>query len=116
MFRQLWANNGDSISKIYTGTGATTSSTTRKGNNSGITSILDHGVKTISRFYLNNFDDFFKQEIINILLNTKSTTVRGRGTNFSEMPDFTVSFFSIFEYKKMEFLPIDRNWLRTALE
>lgn len=27
-FRQLWADNGDCISKIYTGTGATTSSTT----------------------------------------------------------------------------------------
>ena len=30
-FRKLWANNGDYISKIYAGTGATTSSVTRKG-------------------------------------------------------------------------------------
>jgi hypothetical protein len=27
-FREIWANNGDNISKIYAGTGATTSSVT----------------------------------------------------------------------------------------
>ena len=46
--------------KYIQGTGATTSSTTRKGEKSGISSLLDHGVKTISRFYINNFDDNFK--------------------------------------------------------
>ena len=29
--REIWANNGDSISIIYAGTGATTSSVTRRG-------------------------------------------------------------------------------------
>jgi hypothetical protein len=29
--RDIWANNGDNISKIYAGTGATTSSVTRRG-------------------------------------------------------------------------------------
>jgi hypothetical protein len=29
--REIWANNGDNISKIYAGTGATTSSVTRRG-------------------------------------------------------------------------------------
>lgn len=56
----MWADNGDIISLIYTGTGATTSSTTRKGEKSGLTSIFDHGMKTLSRYYLNNFDDNFK--------------------------------------------------------
>lgn len=68
-FRTLWANNGDSISIIYAGTGATTSSVTRKGQKSGISSLFDHGMKTISRFYLNTFDDNFKQEIIEIITN-----------------------------------------------
>ena len=74
-FRILWADNGDAISTIYTGTGATTSSVTRKGNKSNITSVFDHGFKTISRFYINNFDDNFKQEVINILLNAKATSI-----------------------------------------
>lgn len=75
-FRQLWADNGDAISFIYTGTGATTSSVTRNGEKASLSSFFDHGFKTISRFYLNNFDDGFKQEIIDILLNTKSTSIR----------------------------------------
>lgn len=74
-FRQLWADNGDAISFIYTGTGATTSSVTRNGEKASLSSFFDHGFKTISRFYLNNFDDGFKQEIIDILLNTKSTSI-----------------------------------------
>ena len=74
--RQLWADNGDAISFIYTGTGATTSSVTRRGEKASLSSFFDHGFKTISRFYLNNFDDGFKQEIIDILLNTKSTSIR----------------------------------------
>lgn len=75
-FRQLWADNGDAISFIYTGTGATTSSVTRNGEKASISSFFDHGFKTLSRFYLNNFDDNFKQEIIDILLNKKSTSIR----------------------------------------
>jgi hypothetical protein len=74
--RKLWADNGDSISKIYTGTGATTSSVTRKGEKSGLTSFFDHKLKTLSRFYLNNFDDDFKQEIIDILLHKKTSSIR----------------------------------------
>jgi len=56
----MWSDNGDVISKIYAGTGATTSSVTWNGDKSGLTSIFDHGIKTISRFYLNNFEDDYK--------------------------------------------------------
>lgn len=56
----MWADNGDIIAKIYAGTGATTSSVTRNGQKSGILSALDHSMKTISRFYKNNFKDDFK--------------------------------------------------------
>ena len=67
-FRILWANNGDAISFVYAGTGATTSSVTRKGNKANFTSALDHGLKTITRFYINNFEDDYTQEIINFVL------------------------------------------------
>ena len=86
-FRRLWADNGDAISKIYAGTGATTSSVTRKGNKSTITSFFDHGLKTISRFYLNNFDDDFKQEAIDILLAKKSTSIRQSSLSKSHLGD-----------------------------
>lgn len=67
-FRILWANNGDAISMVYAGTGATTSSVTRRGDKSSLTSALDHGLKTIKRFYINNFEDDYRQEIIDCLL------------------------------------------------
>lgn len=74
--RKLWANNGDQISLIYAGTGATTSSVTRKGEKSTFTSFFDHKLKTVRRFYLNTFDDAYKQEIIDVLLHKKSQTIR----------------------------------------
>lgn len=64
----IWADNGDAISKIYAGTGATTSSVTRRGQNKSFFSYFDHGVKTISWFYVNNFEDDFKQKIYNIIV------------------------------------------------
>lgn len=74
--RKIWANNGDQISMIYAGTGATTSSVTRKGEKSTFTSFFDHKLKTVRRFYLNTFDDNFKQEIIDVLLHKKNQTIR----------------------------------------
>lgn len=70
-FRELWANNADAISIIYAGTGSTTSSATRNGSKSGLSSFFDHGFKSISRFYLNIFDDGFKQNIIDSFLYRK---------------------------------------------
>ena len=74
-FKHLWADNGDHISKIYTGTGATTSSTTRKGKG-GLLGLLDHKMKSVGRFFIGNFEDNSKQKAINILLG-KSTDFQG---------------------------------------
>lgn len=71
----MWANNGDAISLVYAGTGATTSSVTRKGDKSNFTSALDHGLKTITRFYINNFQDDYNQEIINVVLGNVNKTI-----------------------------------------
>ena len=68
-FKHLWADHGDWLSKIYTGTGATTSSTTRKGKG-GLLGLLDHKMKSIGRFYLGNFEDTGKQKAINTILGT----------------------------------------------
>ena len=48
MYRSLWADNADALSKQYTGTGSTESFAVRKGKLSYMT-ILDHGMKSISR-------------------------------------------------------------------
>jgi len=64
---QLWGDNGDMLSKIYTGTGALKSDVTRSGKMS-FASMLGDATKSINRFYINNFQDKDRQEVIDILL------------------------------------------------
>ncbi|KAG0206208.1 inositol polyphosphate 5-phosphatase [Mortierella sp. GBA30] len=67
MHSELWANNGDMLSKIYTGTGALKSEVTRSGKMS-FASMLGDATKSINRFYINNFQDKDRQEVIDVLL------------------------------------------------
>jgi hypothetical protein len=48
LYRNLWADNADALSKQYTGTGSTESLAVRKGKLSYLTT-LDHGMKSIFR-------------------------------------------------------------------
>lgn len=52
LYRNLWADNGDSISKQYTGTGSTESYAVRKGKLSYMTTI-DHGMTSLVRAFRN---------------------------------------------------------------
>jgi hypothetical protein len=48
--KNAWADNGDMISKHYTGTGSTHTNITRTGRRD-LKGIMDHGLKTLGRFY-----------------------------------------------------------------
>lgn len=48
--KNAWADNGDTISKHYTGTGSTHTNVTRTGRRD-LKGIMDHGLKTLGRFY-----------------------------------------------------------------
>ncbi|KAL2313383.1 Phosphoinositide 5-phosphatase [Schizosaccharomyces pombe] len=63
----IWANNGDALARIYTGTGALKSSFTRKGKLS-IAGALNDLSKSVGRMYINNFQDKGRQETIDLLL------------------------------------------------
>ncbi|KAL6944333.1 hypothetical protein ACO0RG_001069 [Hanseniaspora osmophila] len=63
----LWADNGDQISQIYTGTNALKSSFSRKGKMS-FAGALSDATKSVSRIYINNFMDKDKQNNIDKLL------------------------------------------------
>ncbi|KAL2131811.1 hypothetical protein VTI74DRAFT_4583 [Chaetomium olivicolor] len=63
----LWADNGDSLSKIYAGTGALKSSFTRTGKMSLAGAIADVR-KSATRLYYNNFADKARQITIDTLL------------------------------------------------
>jgi len=82
--RELWAENGDALSKIYAGTGALNTSFTRSGKRTlageliyrrQITTFADYcsgvlsdATKSVSRAYINNFQDKGKQTAIDIFL------------------------------------------------
>jgi len=65
--KNIWADNGDTISKHYTGTGSTHTNVTRTGKRD-LKGIMDHGLKTLSRFYKQYMEDNYKQEVIDLLV------------------------------------------------
>lgn len=72
--KNAWADNGDMISKHYTGTGSTHTNVTRTGKRD-IKGLMDHGFKTCKRLYQQYVDDNQKQEVIDILLGEHTETV-----------------------------------------
>lgn len=63
----LWADNGDQLSMIYTGTNALKSSYTRSGK-MNFAGALSDATKSISRLYVNNFIDKSRQTYIEFIL------------------------------------------------
>lgn len=65
--RELWADNGDRLSKTYAGTGALNTSATRSGKKT-FAGLLSDATKSVGRAYINNFQDKGKQMAIDMLL------------------------------------------------
>ncbi|KAN0097411.1 SacI homology domain containing protein [Tylopilus felleus] len=65
--RELWAENGDALSRIYAGTGALNTSFTRTGKRT-LAGVLSDATKSVSRAYINNFQDKNKQIAIDLFL------------------------------------------------
>ena len=73
-FKRLWADNGDSLSHHYTGTGSVISQVTRVGKK-GIFGIFDHYAKSLNRLYNGSFEDNLKQDCLDFLLGKNTTTI-----------------------------------------
>ncbi|TFL05727.1 DNase I-like protein [Pterulicium gracile] len=69
--RELWAENGDGLSRIYAGTGALNTSYTRSGKRT-LAGVLSDATKSVSRAYINNFQDKSKQSAIDMFLGNMS--------------------------------------------
>ena len=72
-FKNQWADNGDSLSIQYTGTGSTISSITREGS-TGIRGLISQSITSIGRFYYANVSDDTKQISIDSILRKKNQT------------------------------------------
>ncbi|KAJ3993489.1 SacI homology domain-containing protein, partial [Lentinula boryana] len=70
--RELWAENGDALSRIYAGTGALNTSYTRSGKRT-LAGVFSDATKSVSRAYINNFQDKAKQASIDMFLGNMSS-------------------------------------------
>ncbi|KAL9653807.1 hypothetical protein ABK040_012868 [Willaertia magna] len=67
IYQNVWADNGDQMSVIYAGTGAIKADFTRTGTRTW-RGLLNDGINSVTRYYLNNFKDGIKQDSVNLLL------------------------------------------------
>ena len=66
LYQDMWANNGDVISRQYAGTDALKGDFTRTGERR-FTGIVKDGVKSANRYYVNRFRDTYRQRVINTM-------------------------------------------------
>lgn len=82
VFQEMWADNGDAISRQYAGTGALKADYTRTGERR-LAGVIGDGVRSASRYYLKRFRDASRQTAIDVLLGTAlvpSTTTQAPPT------------------------------------
>ncbi|EJD05667.1 uncharacterized protein FOMMEDRAFT_139037 [Fomitiporia mediterranea MF3/22] len=74
VFNDVWANNGDAISRAYAGTSALKGDYTRTGRRD-ITGMLNDGMNSLARMYTSTFSDWFSQAVIDFLLGNRTLSV-----------------------------------------
>ncbi|KAL1677413.1 SacI homology domain-containing protein [Schizophyllum commune] len=74
VFNDMWANNGDAISRAYAGTSALKGDFTRTGKRD-IGGMLNDGVNSLARMYASTFGDWFSQAVIDYMLGYRTLTV-----------------------------------------
>ncbi|KAF8621508.1 hypothetical protein AX15_007740 [Amanita polypyramis BW_CC] len=73
-FNNVWANNGDAISRAYAGTSALKGDFTRTGKRD-LGGMLNDGMNSLARMYSSTFSDWFCQAVIDYILGNRSITV-----------------------------------------
>lgn len=67
VLKGVWADHADAISIQYSGTGALKTDFTRTGKRSW-RGVLNDGFNSLTRYYMNNFSDGYKQDSIDLIL------------------------------------------------
>lgn len=65
ILKTVWADNADQISLLYAGSGALKTDYTRTGKRSML-GLVNDGVNTLQRYYLQNFRDGYRQDAISL--------------------------------------------------
>ncbi|KAM6500271.1 SacI homology domain containing protein [Amanita muscaria] len=74
VFNNVWANNGDAISRAYAGTSALKGDFTRTGKRD-LGGMLNDGMNSLARMYSSTFSDWFCQAVIDFMLGNRTITV-----------------------------------------
>ncbi|KAE9409523.1 hypothetical protein BT96DRAFT_872168 [Gymnopus androsaceus JB14] len=74
VFNDVWANNGDAISRAYAGTSALKGDFTRTGKRD-LSGLLNDGVNSLARMYTSTFSDWFSQAVIDYMLGNRAISV-----------------------------------------
>ncbi|KAG2158469.1 phosphoinositide polyphosphatase [Suillus bovinus] len=74
IFNDVWANNGDAISRAYAGTSALKGDFTRTGKRD-LGGMLNDGVNSLARMYSATFSDWFCQAVIDFMLGYRTLSV-----------------------------------------
>ncbi|KAI0062325.1 hypothetical protein BV25DRAFT_670160 [Artomyces pyxidatus] len=74
VFNDVWANNGDAISRSYAGTSALKGDFTRTGKRD-LGGLLNDGMNSLARMYTSTFSDWFCQAVIDYMLGNRTLTV-----------------------------------------
>jgi phosphatidylinositol 4-phosphatase len=101
IYREFWADNGDYLSKAYSGTNALKRDFTRKGKRT-YSGALEDGVNTCTRFYINNFCDGYNQDCNDYflgLLNPKKKNFKKHSTDVVNFLLVAVVLLVIFLYQ-----------------
>ncbi|XP_020912675.1 phosphatidylinositide phosphatase SAC2 [Exaiptasia diaphana] len=71
-FQEMWANNGDAISRQYAGTAAMKGDFTRTGERR-FAGVMKDGYNSANRYYLNRFKAVYRQTVIDAMLGNPLT-------------------------------------------
>ncbi|KAK3812014.1 MAG: SacI homology domain-containing protein, partial [Benniella sp.] len=74
IFNNVWANNGDAISREYAGTSALKGDFTRTGKRN-LQGMINDATNSMARMYQNTFKDYFRQAAIDYLLGSADMNV-----------------------------------------
>lgn len=103
-YKIIWADHGDEVSQQYSGTGALKSGFTRTGKRS-LGGLIDDGIKSVRRYYLNNFEDGWKQDALDLVSGTFTIGHDAVSVDLQRSPDlliYTVLLFGIYGLAKVQ--------------
>ncbi len=111
IFKNLWADHGDHLSFAYSGTAALKSDFTRTGKRNTQGAIQD-GIKTCTRFCINNFNDGYNQDCHDYFLKKitpKNSQFKEHSTSFVKVvtPSAFILTFVLYQCLISVALPVE---------